>query len=199
AHAKGLVPRDVKPANVIVAPDGRVKIVDFGIAKLADQSRLTRDGTAVGTAGYMAPEQIRGEEIDPRTDIWSLGVVLYEMVTGQTPFPGDNDQERIRGILSREPEPMASLRSGAPPELARITARALARRAGDRYAGMEAVREDLLALAGRLGAPLPVETLDPTLREIPSHPSAGSSILGDTDHLVGRTLAHYRILDFTGG
>ena len=151
AHSKGIVHRDVKPANIIVAPDGRVKIVDFGIAKLEDQSRLTRDGTAVGTAGYMAPEQIRGEEIGPRTDLWSLGVVVYEMVTGRTPFPGENDHERIRGILSREPTPMSTLRPGVPPLLERIVTRALAKRPADRYPDMEAMGTDLLALAGGFG------------------------------------------------
>jgi serine/threonine protein kinase/Tol biopolymer transport system component len=199
AHARGVVHRDVKPANVIVAPDGRVKVVDFGIAKLADQSRLTRDGTAVGTAGYMAPEQIRGEAIDPRTDVWALGVVLYEMITGRTPFPGENDHERIRGILSRDPAPMASVRPGVPAQLERIVATALAKRPGDRFADMEAMREDLLTLAGSLGAPAPAESLDPTLRDIPSTPTDRSAMVEDAAHLVGRMLAHYRVLEYIGG
>ena len=199
AHAKGIIHRDVKPANVIVAPDGRVKIVDFGIAKLADQSRLTREGTAVGTAGYMAPEQIRGDAVDPRTDVWALGVVLYEMVTGRTPFPGDNDQERIRGILNAGPEPMAVLRPGVPVQLERIVAVALAKRPGDRYRDMAAMQADLLELAGSAGSPVLIESLDPTLRDIPSGPSAGTSVTEDADHLVGRTLAHYRVLEYIGG
>jgi eukaryotic-like serine/threonine-protein kinase len=114
AHAQGIVHRDVKPANVLISLQEQVKIVDFGLAKLASQTRLTQAGFALGTSGYMSPEQFRGDEVDHRTDIWALGVVLYEMVTGRLPFQGGSPGAIHHALLHFDPEPMTALRTGVP-------------------------------------------------------------------------------------
>ncbi|MEE9190000.1 MAG: serine/threonine-protein kinase, partial [Candidatus Neomarinimicrobiota bacterium] len=126
AHQSKIVHRDIKSANIIITTDGIVKIVDFGIAKLAGQTSVTKDGTSLGTASYMSPEQTLGKEVDHRTDIWSIGVVLYEMLTGLQPFQGDYEQAVVYSIMNEEPKPLTGLRTGIPVELERIVNKALA-------------------------------------------------------------------------
>jgi serine/threonine-protein kinase len=143
AHGAGIVHRDIKPENVMVRPDGLVKVLDFGVAKIAhgrpaigDREALvqTAQGVVVGTATYMSPEQARGLEVDARTDIWSLGVVLYEMITQRLPFSGASAAERIAAILERDPQPLGTWRPKVPAELERIVSRMLAKNREDRYA-----------------------------------------------------------------
>jgi serine/threonine protein kinase/Flp pilus assembly protein TadD len=142
AHRLHIVHRDVKPANVVILPDGKVKLLDFGLAKMTGATALTQLGSSPGTPAYKSPEQTRGDKVDPRSDLWALGVVLYEMVTGRLPFGGEYEQAVIYAILNEPPRPLDGDK-GFPRELAKTIEKALAKDPAKRYATAEAMDEDL--------------------------------------------------------
>jgi serine/threonine-protein kinase len=135
AHEAGLVHRDIKPANVIVGPDDRVKVTDFGIARAQADSSLTATGSVLGTAQYISPEQASGEQVGPASDVYSLGIVLYEMLTGSVPFTGDSTLAVAMRHMREEVPPPSSLTADVPPALDSIVARATAKRPLDRFRG----------------------------------------------------------------
>ena len=143
AHAQGIVHRDIKPGNVMLTREGHAKILDFGLALAPERTRLTMEGRTTGTVSYMSPEQSLGEAVDHRTDIWSLGVVLYEMLTGRRPFEGEHEQAVIRSIIDDEPEPPTGLRTGIPLALERVVAKAMAKRPEERYQHIDDLLVDL--------------------------------------------------------
>src|SRR5688572_14095481 len=152
-HAAGIVHRDIKPENIMLRPDGLVKLLDFGIAKLADkrttdfaQVRTTQTGLIIGTPKYMSPEQARGLSVDSRTDVWSLGCVLYEMVTGCAAFDGETTSDLIAAVLEHEPVPFEKRIKIAPAELQRIVSRSLMKKADDRYGTIAEMAVDLQRL-----------------------------------------------------
>jgi serine/threonine-protein kinase len=152
AHRAGLVHRDIKPANVLLSGDGRVKVADFGIAKAVAEADLTQPGLMVGTAKYLAPEQVRGDAVDARTDLYSLGVVLYEMLCGRPPFVADTDAATALARLQRDPLRPRQVRASVPKALEEIVLRAMAREPADRFDTAADLRAALLA-AGATPSP----------------------------------------------
>jgi predicted ATPase/serine/threonine protein kinase len=224
AHQAGIVHRDIKPGNVIVRPDGLVKVIDFGIAKLVEQQASpagkdrplapidTEPGIVVGTPNYMSPEQARGLALDPRTDIFSLGVLLYQMITGHLPFDGATFSDVIVAILTNDPPPLATYVPVLPVEFEKIVSRALLKEREQRYQSATELLDDLRQLKYQLESKSPsrpatmsldlcvaVSQADEYLHNLPTQPNP---LIGrDTDIRVAEELLakeHVRLLTLTG-
>ncbi len=185
AHRHGIVHRDIKPHNVLVDREGRVKVTDFGIAR-AGTSQMTETGSIVGTAQYLSPEQARGGEVDQRSDLYSLGVVLYELLTGKTPFEGDTPVEIAMKHLSATPQTPSELRPDIPPELDMVILRALAKDPDDRYQSADEMEADLERVAR--GAPVAAATMDAATQVLSRPATAAAAATAATMIAPARTV-----------
>ena len=173
AHARGIVHRDVKPANILIRGDGKAVLTDFGIADLESATRLTAEGYTPGTVAYMSPEQARGARVDARSDVFSLGAVLYEALTGTRPFSGDRPESALYAVQHHEPESPTALRAGIPLELDRIVMKCLRKDPSLRYQHADDLAADLRAL--RVGSAAPGTTAAGRTATVPVGPGSGAA------------------------
>lgn len=167
AHRNGITHRDLKPDNILIDKNGRVKILDFGLAKLKGAVKITKDSTRMGTPGYMSPEQITGAEVDHRSDIFSFGVILYEMLSGKLPFAGERDISIFYSILNEDPRPLSQYRPETPEWLCQIVERALQKNTGQRFPSTD----EILARLSNGAARSPISTVSTPLPKLPEAPA----------------------------
>jgi len=194
AHQKGIIHRDMKSENVMVTSQGVAKITDFGLAKLKDVSTLTESGTVLGTLEYMSPEQVQGLKVDHRSDIFSFGVVLYEMVTGRMPFKGDYQAVLVYSIINETPEPLARYKSDVPDELQRIVSKALEKNVEARYQHLDELAADLKRLRQDQALLRKQKTEIPVGEGVPYRPSLAVMYL---DNMSGKKEDEYFVAGMT--
>ncbi len=187
-HQSGMIHRDIKPANIMIMPDGRVKLMDYGLVKILGMTSVTIEGASLGTVEYMSPEQITGEGVDARTDIYSLGITIYEMVTGRLPFKGETIQEVLRKHQSETPPSARQIRPSVPMELELTINKTIAKNAKDRYSTAEILKNDLQKILGTVSGELSTSTVEikPSQHK-PARPTSTEKVvlIPEKKHVVG--------------